>query len=72
MEKLLTVKEASKILRVNISFVYALMKQGALPYLKLGSRKIRQADLDLFIQEMVGKDVILMGDSVEIKAIEEK
>lgn len=66
MEKLLTVKEVARVLKVNPAFVYALMKQGELPYLKLGSRKVRQTDLDMFIQKMVGKDVLLNGDTVEI------
>lgn len=45
-----TAKEVAKILQVNPGTVYALMNQGRLPYLMLGSRKIRGTDLERFIE----------------------
>lgn len=47
---LYTVKEVSKILLMNIASVYQLMNEGKLPYLVLGSKKIRGSDLERFIE----------------------
>lgn len=48
-EPLYTVKEVSKILKINLGKVYELMKKGSLPYIDLGARKIRGKDLEHFI-----------------------
>lgn len=50
MERLLTVREAAKILKTNTNFVYDLIEQGKLPYLKIGSLKVRESALDEFIR----------------------
>lgn len=47
---LYSVKEAAKILMLSINTVYSLMNQGKLPYLCLGSKKIRGSDLERFIE----------------------
>lgn len=53
MEDILyTVKETSKLLKVNTNFVYKLIKEGKLKALRLGSIKIRKRDLDNFILEL--------------------
>lgn len=44
-----TVKEAAKVLCTNINSVYALMNSRRLPYLIIGSKKIRGLDLEQFI-----------------------
>lgn len=44
-----TISEVAQILRMNKNQVYGLLNSGALPYLKLGSRKVRGADLEQFI-----------------------
>lgn len=44
-----TPKEVAGILKVNVNTVYNLMNHGELPYLVLGSRKVRGADLERFI-----------------------
>ena len=44
-----TAKEVSKLLQVSINTVYQLMNSGALPYLVLGSKKIKGSDLERFI-----------------------
>jgi excisionase family DNA binding protein len=44
-----TVAEAAKILTISRNAVYDLMNSGKLPYLVLGSRKIRGKDLEQFI-----------------------
>lgn len=47
---LYSVKEASAILQISINTTYQLMNQGKLPYLLLGSKKIRGSDLERFIE----------------------
>ena len=46
---LYTVKEASKVLKVNTDSVYDLVRKGQLPALRLGAMKIRGTDLERFI-----------------------
>lgn len=43
-------KEAAKILQISINTVYQYMNSGKLPYLLLGSKKIRGSDLEKFIE----------------------
>lgn len=50
-QPLYTVKEASQVLRVNTSKVYELINTGQLPYLLLGQKKIRDSDLEQFIEK---------------------
>ena len=48
---LYTVKEASKLLKVNTDSVYDLIKKRQLPALRLGAMKIRGSDLEQFIEK---------------------
>ncbi|MEY8355864.1 helix-turn-helix domain-containing protein [Lachnospiraceae bacterium 54-53] len=50
-EPLYTVKEAAKILKTNPAGVYEYINRGQLPCLVLGSKKIRGADLERFIEQ---------------------
>lgn len=43
------VAEVSKILLINTSAVYKLIKSGELPAIKLGEMKVRGRDLESFI-----------------------
>ena len=45
-----TVKEVSRVLQVSINTVYSLMNTGKLPYLLIGSKKVRGSDLERFIE----------------------
>lgn len=47
---LYTVREVAEVLMINLNSVYDLMNSGELPYLKLGSRKVRGSDLEKFIE----------------------
>lgn len=47
---LYTVPEVAKILMINKNSVYDLMNRGMLPYLIIGSRKVRGSDLERFIE----------------------
>lgn len=58
MDKLVyTVKDVSEIIHTNQSYVYALIKSGLLPALKLGSYKIRKETLVDFLQKYEGYDL---------------
>lgn len=48
---LYTVKEASKLLKVNTDSVYDLIRKRQLPALRLGAMKIRGNDLERFIEK---------------------
>ena len=52
IQKIYTVTEVSKILRVNKNFVYALIKKGELKAVKLGSIKIKENDLNNYINNL--------------------
>lgn len=55
--ELLTVKEVSKILKINVHRVYDLVRTGMLPALKIGSLKIRKSSLEKFLEEYEGMDI---------------
>lgn len=54
---LYTVKEASKVLKVNTDSVYDLIKKRELPALRLGAMKIRGSDLERFIEKYPAGEV---------------
>ena len=55
-ERLLTVKEALKYLKVGRTTLYKLIKEGKIKPVKIGKRTlIDKNDLDRFIEESKGK-----------------
>ena len=50
-EPLYTVKEAAKVLKVNVSAVYRLINTKQLVGLRLGSVKVRGSDLEHFLEQ---------------------
>lgn len=52
---LYTVREVSKILKTNTSFVYKLINEGDLPAIKLGSVKVRKEALEQFLKRLEGQ-----------------
>ena len=54
---LYTVREASRVLMMSISDTYALINSGELPYLLLGSKKIRGSDLERFIESYKPEEI---------------
>jgi excisionase family DNA binding protein len=46
---LYTVKEVSEILKTNVSYVHSLRKSGLLPFIKLGTYKVRKETLAEFL-----------------------
>lgn len=51
MEKLLTLKETAKILRVSERTIMRYLKSGKLKASKLGQWRIKQSDLEKFLKE---------------------
>ena len=54
---LYTVSETAKLLKTNPDYVHKLRKSGVLPFMKLGSYKVRKEALDEFLKECEGKDL---------------
>lgn len=54
---LFTVKETAQLLKVNVDAVHKLRKAGLLPFMKLGSYKIRKQALLDFLEKYEGKNV---------------
>lgn len=50
-ESLYTVKEAAKVLKINVSAVYRLINTKQLVGLRLGSVKVRGSDLERFLEQ---------------------
>lgn len=74
MQQIYTVKEVSKILKVNVHKVYDLIKSGLLPALKLGSLKVREETLNEFIAKYDGYDLTDFSNPVklDLQAVVEK
>lgn len=56
-KKIYTIREVAAVLRINVNAVYDLMDQRRLPYIKLGSRKVKGIDLKKFIEEYPTENV---------------
>jgi len=67
MDELYTVKEVSRILKVNVHKVYDLVRAGLLPALKLGSIKIRKESLAEFLKKYDGMDLTDLNNVCHIK-----
>ena len=50
-EPLYTVKEAAKVLKINVSAVYRLINTKQLVGLRVGSVKVRGSDLERFLEQ---------------------
>lgn len=55
---LLTVNEVAKTLKTNPNTVYQLINKGELKGLKLGRIKIPYFEVDRFLRDNLGRDVI--------------
>lgn len=66
-EVLYTVKETATLLKSNINYVHSLRKSGLLPFLKIGSYKVRKSSLDAFLERYEGKDITDPFNVVELE-----
>ena len=58
MEQILyTVKEVAELFHTNPTYIYALIKTGLLPALKLGSYKVRKDAVDNFLKQYEGSSM---------------
>lgn len=64
--QLYTVKEISRIIHTNPSYVYGLIRKGFLPAMKLGSYKVREEALQKFLQQAEGRDLTDLNDVKEL------
>lgn len=70
MEKVIyTVKEVAALLKTNVDYVHKLRKAELLPFIKLGSYKVRKEALDEFLAKYEGKD---LTDPFEVKELDEE
>lgn len=71
MEEILyTVAETAKLLKSNTNYVYALIKKGMLPALKLGSFKIRRTSLLEFLSKYDGQDLTDLDNVKELEGVQ--
>ena len=52
MNKLMTVSEVAKLLRVNRNFVYRLINEGELEAVRIGSIKVTAEAVDRYIERV--------------------
>ena len=64
--ELLTIKEVSKRLKMNVADTYKLIRSGELQALKLGSLKVADFELERFIKQAVGMDFSDLNDVKEL------
>lgn len=57
MEELYTVQDIARIIKCNVTYVHKLRKTGLLKFMKLGSYKCRESELERFLSEAEGKDL---------------
>lgn len=63
MKKYITVKEAAKLLRVNVNAIYKLRDCGCIPFIKLGVWKVAEEDLQKFLDENAGIDLLKISNN---------
>lgn len=61
-----TVAEVAAILKTNVDYVHKLRKAKLLPFIKLGSYKVRKEALQNFLLSYEGKDVTEPFDVKEL------
>lgn len=69
---LLTVKDVAERLKVNVNYVYDLIKKGHIEALRLGSMKITNAELERFITNASGNDFTDLDNIVPLETQQNK
>lgn len=57
MDELLTTAEVALLLKSNKNYVGDLIKSGLLPYMKIGSRRVRRSTFNEFLKKYEGWDL---------------
>ncbi|MDF2883827.1 MAG: binding domain, excisionase family protein [Clostridiaceae bacterium] len=63
---LLSVSEVAERLKTNRNFVYKLLDKGILKCLVMGSKKIRNSEINRFLSEYEGKDLTDLSNIKEV------
>ena len=66
MSMLYTVRECAEILKCNVSYVHKLRKAGLIKFLKLGSFKVREEEIQRFLKDAEGYDLTDPDNIVEL------
>lgn len=69
---LLTVKDVAERLKVNVNYVYDLIKKGHIEALRLGSMKITNVELERFITNASGNDFTDLDNVVPLETLQNK
>jgi len=51
-ENIYTISEVAKLLKTNKNYIYQIIKEGKLKTVKIGTLKVRESDLQKFINEL--------------------
>ncbi len=70
--KVYTVEELAEKLGTSKNYVYNLRKAGLLKFMKLGRWKVREQDVEEFLEWAVGKDVTDPFNVIELENQQEK
>lgn len=68
--ELFTIREVSKLLKMNASDTYRLIKTGHILAVRLGSLKVASFELERFLKESVGKDYSDLKNVCELEMVE--
>ena len=66
-ERLLTIPQVAEVLGTDKNRVYSLVRHGHIRCMKVGHYKVRESEVDAFIQKFDGKDV---NDPMNIKDVD--
>lgn len=67
-EKLLTVTQASKYLKIGKDKMYLLIKTGKIKAIDLWGLKVKTEELDRFVDEYIGNKFTIDGDNLIISS----
>lgn len=69
--ELYTIREVSKLLKMNTTDTYKLIKTGHLLAVRLGSLKVASFELERFLREAIGKDYSDLRNVCELDILED-
>ena len=58
MEHIYTIPEVAELLRTNRNYVYNEIKKGRLTAVRIGTMKVRERDLDKYLDKLVDEQLL--------------
>lgn len=58
MEHIYTIPEVAELLRTNRNYVYNEIKKGRLIAVRIGTMKVRECDLDKYLDKLVDEQLL--------------